>query len=343
MRVGRFLIPHFFDNDDSGSCFLATSPKCVVEEICPNNSVVWSADERLLEAKTIVDRAAALHHAHQEPFKLSRIAASHAMSCLLARKGHATLQETPFAFSGTREEALRDYGTHLSLSHETFIGGALAWSANPTGTHSTGSPGMTVFALDIVDVLDVERVSCRFPERMRRLLTPRVPLYDSFLENDHSNNEDLARELCIPAELLSSTLDSENTLMKASYPSFSVLHPLYTVSQCILAQRWSLRECCVKLLGIPHRAFNYACVECDGGMPEGRQGCGGFQRSLPSGLWHPNTLYVTRVVGEERAVFKSRGLVPHLQVISMFKCLKTLEGELRPVVVTMASCKRLSC
>ncbi|CCW70577.1 unnamed protein product [Phytomonas sp. Hart1] len=342
MRVGQIVIPRCFDNG-SLCCFIAASRMCVVEGDQTSNNIVWTADKHLVVPRTISDRASKLHKVHQEPFKLSRIAASYAMSSLSDRKGYSSPQEPPFVFIGTREEALRDFNMHLSMSHEALIGGALAWRADTTAARDAKSLEMPVFALDIADVLDIDRVSCSFSERLCRFLTPSAPPQGSFSESHPRNNEALARELHIPLDLLSSTLESQNVSMKGWWSSFSVPHPVHAVSQFILAQRWSLRECCVKLLGISNRAFNYACVECDKGISESVQSSNELRHGLPSDYWHPNTVYVAHLVGEEQTMFESCGLVPELQVISFFERLKTVEGEVRPVVITIASCKRLNC
>ncbi|RNE98869.1 holo-[acyl-carrier-protein] synthase [Trypanosoma rangeli] len=87
-------------------------------------------------------RARLLHVNHQEPYVLSRLAASAALSSTL---------NASILFVGAREEA-RQYGAILSLSHEDTIGGAVAWRDNTP----------FAFGIDVVDIKRLAYVRRRF-------------------------------------------------------------------------------------------------------------------------------------------------------------------------------------
>ncbi|KAH9578927.1 hypothetical protein LSM04_007819 [Trypanosoma melophagium] len=89
-------------------------------------------------------RADQLHLNHRNPYILSRLAASAAISSAL---------RSPIDFVGSREDA-KQYGLKLSLAHEDLVGAAVTW------------PNDALFGLsiDVVDVEEVARVTKRFPQ-----------------------------------------------------------------------------------------------------------------------------------------------------------------------------------
>ncbi|EAN80345.1 uncharacterized protein TEOVI_000564400 [Trypanosoma equiperdum] len=100
-------------------------------------------------------RCKELHPNHRVPYVLSRLAASSALSTVLGK---------PITFSGSRHDA-EQYDANLSLSHEDFVGAAVAWRK---GTSNA-------IGIDVVDVQQLERVVKRFPQFAARFM-PRCDL-----------------------------------------------------------------------------------------------------------------------------------------------------------------------
>ncbi|ORC88422.1 uncharacterized protein TM35_000172940 [Trypanosoma theileri] len=89
-------------------------------------------------------RADQLHPNHRNPYILSRLAASAALSSAL---------RFPIDFVGSRDDA-RHYGLMLSLAHEDLVGAAVTWPIDAPFSLS----------IDVVDVGEVDRVTKRFPQ-----------------------------------------------------------------------------------------------------------------------------------------------------------------------------------
>lgn len=295
-----------------------------------------------------------LHANHQEPFVLSRMAASSAIASV-ASPGEPAPSEPPVAFSGSRSDALRDHGAHISLSHEDLLGAAVAWRAQIP----LDGLGRT-FAVDIADLCDVQRVRTRFPQFRARWLGPcRVPFPRA--DGDGSGQKGLVsgsgeEQLTTISRALSVALGPHQHHQHQQGEWWRVfISPEVAANTAVLAQHWSLRECCVKLLGIQGRSFDYNCVACGdtgveptlGDAEEGRLA------SLPRGFFAPNVVYTAAITGNEKSVFQSCGRLPRVHVTSWIEWVQPAllthgstdsrhAASEWPYFVTVASCENQS-
>lgn len=253
--------------------------------------------ERCPVPPAIVEASEMLHVHHRVPFMASRVAASMALSSSLQR---------PVTFSGRRSDAHREYHLLLSLSHEANLAAAVAWR-----------PGCAVYAVDIADVRHVHRLRNRFPQFDSRWLpgcatTSRLPpLAEASVQK---------------------SFDIAGTWWHSLLSSSGSAGPNAVMASCVAAQHWSVRECCVKLLGIPGRAFQYGSVDLTGVST-----CSDCE-SVPSAYIPTEHVLQLRITGKEGAVFKEKGLQSSARLTSWVEWVAPYDEIPDPHVVTVVCC-----
>lgn len=188
--------------------------------------------------------------------------------------------------------------TALSLTHEDWVGAAVAWNTmSPDRMKSKGEKGKNVaspvkFAVDVVDVAAIQRLHRKYPAKFRSRMLPQCWLSppSSPMEREGKEKEEICWRVWLqktamsadfpfspltPSNLSCSSnsekeIDSEiaaeqNRRTSLCVSSFLALHANYDVRTAVgaiaLSQHWSLRECIIKLIGIPQRSFPYDQVK----------------------------------------------------------------------------------
>lgn len=271
-----------------------------------------------------------------EAFCLSRAAAGDA----LWRLGAVGSREV-FPRSLAEVPELCGHTTKLSLSHEDAAAGAVAW-------HVDGDGGRDIrLALDIVDVISVHRFQSRFPQFAERMVPQcrsgfsaerlsahgvRDLLYEKAALGDFLNLPSSSRTLSSMDALLWTGDGSPWQDPQAAASSAEILPPLYAfVWALALSQHWSVRECCVKLIGSGH-SFPYGSLKTSPHfthLSSSASPC-----LLPRGVLRPNQPY--------HSAPSSRELEAATE-LSSFRCTSWIDWILssdrlwHPHVVTVAA------
>lgn len=259
--------------------------------------------------------AASLHPRNQLPYMLSRIAASHCIQALAADSS------APVLFNGSRQDALAQFQTRLSLSHEDTVGAAVAW--RPT------IGGGTNYAIDVTSVIEVMRLKRRFPQFGRRWLPQccvvapasvqrhtleEVGFYRTTYQTSNGGDQ---KEFCGP----------DKWWLRLPLSFSATEQDVYEA--VVLSQHWAIRECAVKLLGVPSRSFDYSSLTAPSPqemVPSNLHTCTRSEHTslrerepmLPwtSAALAPGVVYRALVQGTERRVFEQHHLSPHVVLYS---------------------------
>lgn len=276
----------------------------------------------------IAEKARLLHPRHRLPYALSRCAAGQAIPMAL-RAGPIT-PVSAIVFAGTREDARQQYGVHLSLSHEEEVGAAVAW---PCVTDA-GTPAATVWAVDVADVQQVARLYRRYPQLHSRWLPqcelPQLPGVGEVSGVPRHSETEACNEV-----------HTGHVLDRPEWRATCSTAP-EMASAVILAQHWSLRECCVKLLGVPGRAFGYGCVAPPTvALDNPGQGHGARVKPFSCGPLDTGVVYQCELTGKEADVFTEQGLGRQVWCETEVLSLQVTSGTVRHYVVTVAQCSVL--
>lgn len=197
------------------------------------------------------------------------------------------------------EVSLRSKGqTALSLTHEDWVGAAVAWQTTLKPVvkdyekcKSDDSVPQIGFAVDVVDIVAVLGLHHRYPSIFHRRMLPQCWLLPpSHLEANGTEEwerwkiwiDSTTKAVILPSTSGSAThqfqslqreAGKERVAMKANLhgsssssitSSFIELYASNDIKQAItgvvLSQHWSLRECIIKLIGISQRSFPYCRV-----------------------------------------------------------------------------------
>lgn len=288
----RALLPAELSSSScSVSCVLATPSGFAGD---PSGTTVNTKLEPFIAA------ASGLHPKHRNPHVLSRCAASRAMEDVSGGLGTSAGQ---FVFVGSRSEALAAHGVHLSLSHEPLLGAAVAWPA-------TNSP--CTFAVDVAEISALYGLSRRQPRFRERWLGQCCLPFSSEAGDERSDE----REAFLTHVFAAATEDGRDDLMPWWASATVGGSPRAALNALVLAQHWSVRECCVKLLGIPNRAFDVKCLLCTHDLVPPPKLRSAKPHSMPCGALVPGHVYATEVTGNEREAFLSCGKDPTVRLCS---------------------------
>ncbi|CAG9580071.1 conserved hypothetical protein [Leishmania major strain Friedlin] len=323
------------------------------------------------EGEAFSAAASGLHPRHQLPFVLSRVAASKAIASLSPDKRAACPGEEDgpaVVFTDRREAAPTLHGCCLSIAHEDSAAASVAWSvpspdsssfkdyhaaperlymeAQLVCSHST-LPDATAtsfaYAIDVVNVAEVHRVRSRFPHFGQRWMPQCTTT---------ASADDVGRALtCVQKQ-------HQECVAAVGAPGGS--HGGEGVSACqaacrrdewwkhlvtpyvteadayaavVLAQHWGVRECAVKLVGIPGRSFAYECVRA---LPP--RGGAVVTESTPftASFLMSHTLYSAEVHGAEAATLAQQRLHPLLYLYTWTEWVPLNSTVDLPYVVVLA-------
>lgn len=221
------------------------------------SSVLWKKAVKCRRARSL-----------RKPFALSRLAASKALHPLCQLPLGVTLgaEEKSEWYPDTWEEVKKkSQGTlEISLSHEEEIAGVVAWctmdnqdSRSPKSM--TDAKQLPVrFAVDIVDIYAVQRLHRKYPKFVGRMLpqcATVLPYKNKSLlpfNVTDINNADW----CLHAP---GNMEAEGTWWHKQIDS----DPCEAFSALALAQHWSIRECAIKLVQVPHCSFSYSILQTE--------------------------------------------------------------------------------
>ncbi|CAD2216371.1 hypothetical protein AGDE_14736 [Angomonas deanei] len=215
---------------------------------------------------------------------------------------------TKVNFVGSREKAEKVHNVHISLSHEDELGACVGWKA------STSSDG-AVFAVDVADVTAVAHTAAKYPQFRARWL-PQVKL-----TNERQQGSSPLGGPPLRSWWRSGCGQCGDELIRASHA-------------IILAQHWSVRECCVKLQGIGGKSFDYSCVVPLLNSPYPTE-------SFRPQFLFPHTVYAGVITGEEAHVMQKRELGCGIRIETALDWVYSRKLKCKkPMVVTVASCDR---
>lgn len=198
----------------------------------------------------------------------------------------------------SRSEALvRSQGQiGLSLTHEDWVGAAVAWETTSKRFISEEKSERNIstpvrFAVDVVDVAAVYGLHRRYPNRFHLRMLPQCWLWPPSRLDDEKIPAEVRWKKWMEATARTTHYPSyscttnhpyspfrfverqEREKMKGKAPgcapsspssSFIARHTSNDIKEAIgaivLSQHWSLRECIIKLIGIPQQSFPYGCV-----------------------------------------------------------------------------------
>lgn len=188
--------------------------------------------------------------------------------------------------------------TALSLTHENWVAAAIAWnSTSPAGMKCEGEINTNVassvrFGVDVVDVAAMQRLHHKYPAKFHSRMLPQCwlsppssPMEREGKENVETYWRTWLQETAMTSDFpfspwttvnSSSSSQDEKEMDSERVPehkrctsrcvsSFLSRHANNDISTAVgaitLSQHWSLRECIIKLIGIPQRSFPYDQVK----------------------------------------------------------------------------------
>lgn len=247
-----------------------------------------------------------------------------------------------------------DCSIGISLSHEDYAGAAVVWGRVRSSDSKRGASaeglGMR-FAVDVVDVASVHGLSTRYPKFASRMLPQCLTRPPGGVSSEVSRlyERDGACDAChFLGATQGSDCSSSSSLSACAElhshdhwwcSAVSADHRVF-LEAVILAQHWSIRECCVKLVGVRGRSFSYRSLQAAGSFctvsdPPFSPG----SAVLPRGLLRPYQVYAANCQpGADERALRRANLRPTVTCVSWMEWLPCAGGtQWAPLVLTVAA------
>lgn len=284
----------------------------------------WSEKERFPRSVVIPCRLRQLVECRAEPlripFTLSRLAAAQAID--VVRRGGACPSVSALCVLDRRQSWEADgleRTIGVSLAHEDDVGVAAAWRVGlplagaEEGTCSAG----IVSAVDVVPVGSVQRLLHRFPHFRTRMVPQCCPAPLSccdcdacapFFSGTGEGEPHAAASYLGATHSPHDPREGHHSSSRWWYGALGVGAREFLAAVAV-SQHWSVRECCVKLLGVPLRSFAYRALHTSQSFCSAPTG-NAAPAALPRGLLRSYEVYASHVTGREATAMTSLGLDP---------------------------------